>query len=100
MRRKHNNRLYKMKNRDIESVRNHIKPFKGRTVHYSLNKTRKLYLPNDLNVKKVCTVLRENPNLKVCYESYRRIFVHDFNISFGFPRSDTCSFYDKNFATL
>lgn len=32
---------------------------------------------------------------KVSYEYYRRVFESDFNISFGYPRSDTCSACEK-----
>ncbi|XP_072402450.1 uncharacterized protein [Diabrotica undecimpunctata] len=31
----------------------------------------------------------------VSYEYYRKIFNHNFNIKFGYPRSDTCSSCDK-----
>ena len=32
-----------------------------------------------------------HPNAKVSYEACRKIFNGKFNISFGYPRSDTCS---------
>ena len=32
-----------------------------------------------------------NPDVSVSYESYRTIFNGSFNISFGYPRVDTCS---------
>lgn len=34
------------------------------------------------------------------YETYRQIFNKDFNISFGYPRSDTCSSCDQFLALL
>ncbi|XP_046678028.1 uncharacterized protein LOC124365935 [Homalodisca vitripennis] len=35
------------------------------------------------------------PNAKVSYETYRQCFCSDFNISFGYPRTDTCSKCDE-----
>lgn len=35
------------------SVVNHIRSFKGRQSHYSLKKSKKFYLPETLNVKKI-----------------------------------------------
>ena len=34
----------------------------------------------------------DNP---LSYEQYRLIFVNEYNISFGYPRTDTCSICDK-----
>ena len=34
-------------------------------------------------------------NYKLSYESYRNIFNTDFNISFGYPRTHTCSKCDE-----
>ena len=36
-----------------------------------------------------------HPDLQVSYETYRKIFNSDFNISFGYPRTDTCSKCDE-----
>ena len=33
---------------------------------------------------------------KVSYEYYRAIFTDNFNIGFGYPRSDTCSTCDED----
>ncbi|XP_046665800.1 uncharacterized protein LOC124357790 [Homalodisca vitripennis] len=35
------------------------------------------------------------PGQKVSYEKYRTVFNSEFNISFGYPRMDTCSSCDK-----
>lgn len=35
------------------------------------------------------------PDTKVSKEYYRKVFVNDFNIHFGLPRSDTCSKCDS-----
>ena len=34
-------------------------------------------------------------DLHVSYEMYRKIFNNDFNVSFGYPRTDTCSKCDE-----
>ncbi|CAH1105677.1 unnamed protein product [Psylliodes chrysocephalus] len=39
---------------------------------------------------------QQNPEKKVSYETYRTIFVTKFNISFGYPRTDTCSSCDEH----
>lgn len=36
----------------------------------------------------------DSENTKISYESDRTIFNRDFNIGFGYPRSDTCSYCD------
>ncbi|CAG4955320.1 unnamed protein product [Parnassius apollo] len=76
---------------------NHIKSFKGRQSHYSLNDTKKEYVPEDLNIKKMYKLYLdayESQN-HVCYETCRTIFNTEFNISFGYPRTDTCSACDE-----
>ena len=83
----------------MNCVREHIRSFKGRKSHYGLKKTEKLYLPEDLNVKKMHNMYCQKfLDCKVSYETYRKIFVNNFNISFGFPRSDTCSICDQHLA--
>lgn len=77
------------------SVINHISSFKGRQSHYSLNKTRKIYLPESLNVKKMYELYLAGNYPRVSYEYYRKIFVTKFNLGFGYPRSDTCSTCDQ-----
>ena len=33
----------------------------------------------------------KHPNETISYETYRKVFNNEYNISFGYPRSDTCS---------
>ena len=40
------------------------------------------------------------PTAKCSYESYRKIFNNRFNVSFGYPRKDTCSECDKRSAKI
>ena len=92
MRGKHNNRPRKLTGDQIELVVNHIRSYKGPSSHYSQNKTTRVYLTEELNITKMFEQFREqSPASTTSYESYRKIFNNKFNISFGYPRSDTCS---------
>lgn len=79
-----------------EKVREHISSFRARKSHYSLSKTSKVYLPSELNIKKLYEMFNTKyPDVQISYESYRVIFNTEFNIAFGYPRSDTCSKCDE-----
>lgn len=83
-----------------DAIDRHIKSFKGRKSHYSLYKSKKIYLPEDLNIKKMFLLFKEKyPNVKLSYETYRTNF-KKYKISFGYPRSDTCSACDKFLAEI
>lgn len=43
---------------------------------------------------------QKNPNVNVSYDTYKHIFNTKFNLSFGYPRTDTCSTCDKFHAIL
>lgn len=81
---------------DVETaVKDHISSFKGTPSHYSRGASKKMYLPPELNVNKMHQMYKEKNLPAVSYEYYRKIFNTQFNIKFGFPRSDTCSMCDK-----
>jgi len=42
----------------------------------------------------------KKPECKISYESFRKIFDTKFNISFGYPRKDTCSVCDSQKAEV
>ena len=68
---------------------------KGRKAHYSLKDSNKVYLSEDLNIKKLFGMFLEMfPKVVMSYENFRETFSTKFNISFGYPRSDTCSTCD------
>lgn len=98
----HKNRPHKLTPHQLESVCNHIKSFKGRLSHYSNEKTKRLYLPEELSIKQMHRMYKEKcketNNLRgiVSGESYRTILNTRFNVAFGYPRSDTCSTCDIN----
>lgn len=90
---KHSNRPKKLSSILKSKVMDHIRSFRGRKSHYSLHDSSKIYLPEELNVKKMYDMFEDKNQLS--YETYRSIFVNHFNIGFGYPRSDTCSTCDE-----
>jgi len=59
---KHSNRPHKLSEDKVTNVKNHISSFKGSKAHYSLNKTSKVYLPEELSVKKMHEMYTEKNN--------------------------------------
>nr|CAD7265023.1 unnamed protein product [Timema shepardi] len=93
---KHQNRGNKLPPANIDKVRGFFGSLKGRKAHYSLKDSKKMYLPEDSNVKKLLELfLEKNTEVQISYEKFRSIFVTEFNISFGYPRTDTCSQCDE-----
>lgn len=98
---KHSNRPIKISKETSTKVHSHIKSLRCRTAHYSLHDSKRLYLPEELNIKKLHTMYSQlNPNNPISYETYRQIFNTNYNISFGYPRTDTCSCCDEFKASL
>ncbi|XP_072390766.1 uncharacterized protein [Diabrotica undecimpunctata] len=95
-----NPKKHALTKQQLDEVIEHIKRFKGRESHYSKNKTKKMYLPDDLNIKKMYTMYKSDKGAPLSYETYRQIFNKHFNISFGYPRSDTCNACDHFLAEL
>uniref|UniRef100_A0A2A4K6G5 Uncharacterized protein n=1 Tax=Heliothis virescens TaxID=7102 RepID=A0A2A4K6G5_HELVI len=73
-----------------------LKTINGKKGHYNLRESQKIYLSDELNLSKIHKMYNEkNPDNKVSYETYRNFFNKNFNISFGYPRMDTCSTCDE-----
>lgn len=93
---KHDARPHKIKVEVLDLIRNHIRSFPSRNNHYGLKDSKRIYLQQDLNVKKMYELfIKQNQDVKVSYDYYRKIFLTEFNISFGYPRVDTCSTCDE-----
>ena len=93
---RHNNRPHAVKPEQLQEIIDHISSFRGRKSHYSLSKSKRLYLPDELNIMKMYNMYCGlHPDSKVSYETYRCVFNEKFNISFGYPRQDTCSTCDE-----
>ncbi|GFN95968.1 hypothetical protein PoB_002247400 [Plakobranchus ocellatus] len=91
LRGKHNNRPKAFSDDQKQRIIDHIRSFRGRQSHYALKDSRRLYLPEELNGFAItCSYL---PKFS-CKISDRKIFLEKFNISFGYPRKDTCSTCD------
>lgn len=78
-----------------EAVRSFIQAIRSVEKHYCRAKNvHRHYLPSDLSIKKLCDMYNEKSveDLKVNYEFFRNIFDNDFNIGFGTPATDVCSF--------
>ena len=83
---KHSNRPNKLSEDVRQKIHHHIESFRGRQSHYSRDKSRRIYLPDDLNVTKMFTQFTElHPNERLLNETYRNIFNTNYNISFGYP---------------
>lgn len=96
MRGKHSTRPHKISAETEEKVLAHIGSLKGRKSHYSLKDSKKIYLSEELNIRKLHVMYSSMyPDNPVSYEKYRMIFNTKFNISFGYPRTDTCSYCDE-----
>ena len=76
-----------------DKIREHIKSFRCCASHYGRNKTpNKRYLPSSLNIKRMWELYtKENPGQDIKYSTYYNIFVQDFNLGFGSPKTDVCS---------
>ena len=119
---KHNNRPLKVSEELHQKVREHILSFPARQSHYSRHDNRgRLYLSPDLSIARMHQMFlaEHDPTYVACMERrrealinhqpadseeikpivsehyYHDVFVTEFNIHFGFPRSDTCSTCDS-----
>ena len=94
---KHSNRPHAICDELKAQVREHISSLPSRESHYSRNDNRKRkYLADGLSIARMYRLYLEKyePNIEgrpqVKEWLYRKIFNEEFNISFGYPRSDTC----------
>lgn len=99
----HTNRPHKIPEDVVDAITNHIQQFPADESHYSRNKNcHKKYLSPLLNVCQMHKLYIEDCKSKnledkfvVKLSSYNKIFCTKFNLSFGTPRSDTCSICDS-----
>ena len=96
---KHNKRPNKITGPLKDQIREHINSFPSQESHYSRSSNRKRkYLPEGLSIARMYRQYLEKyePSLsngekpQVKEYLYRKIFTEEFNLGFGFPRSDTC----------
>nr|CAI5830759.1 unnamed protein product [Callosobruchus analis] len=91
---RHSNRPHKIDQEVKDFVKTHINRFPVDESHYSRNRNpHKKYLSPLLNLKEYNQHnLPEKFKIKKC--SYSKIFVTEFNLSFGNPKSGTCAICD------
>lgn len=79
-----------------QSIEDHIKHFKCRKSHHTRRDTGRCYLQPGLSIKYMWThwtKKRISEKKATCSLSkYQKIFTKKFNLSFGHPRQDVCSF--------
>ena len=95
-REKHKNRPHAVPDQIIQLIHSHIQSFKGRQSHYSFTKNKNVkYLPETLSIKKMHELFLQFYKIQLKYDTYYRIFTTKYNLSFGSPRSNTCSYCDS-----
>ena len=84
-----------------EEIQKHISSFRCVSSHYGREKTpHKQYLPSNL-MKMYKQFLKEYEGVKeVKYNYYYGVFVSSFNLGFGSPKTDVCSFCVKTKASI
>ena len=98
-----------MSDETVRRIHQHIKSFPAIESHYGRGSTSKKYLSSHLSVVKMHEMYMEAfepeeyskleagevPTPAVSYEFYRKYFNTHFNLSFGVPKTDTCSKCDE-----
>lgn len=70
-------------------MHSHIDSFPKKITHYAGKE--KTFLSSELNIKTMYELfLKDNPEVKVSYQTYWAYFNEHFNLSFGQPQVDTC----------
>lgn len=78
----HSSKIRRLSNATYQHLFDHISSFKGRLPHYSLNDSKKLYLPEDLSITKMFNMFKlVHPTEKISYETYRIIFNTKYSTS-------------------
>jgi len=87
-----------------ESIVNHIETFRCRKSHHTRKDTGRSYLPPELNVtlmwSKWQAERKSNDLQEASFSKYYNIFTNQFNISFGHPRQDVCSFCTEKISKI
>ena len=100
---KHRNRPHSIPEEVKHKIREHIKKFPRRKSHYSRSDKKREYLNDGLSIARMYQLYLEKyePQVQEVQAKpeveewlYRKIFNEEFNLSFGYPRSDTCETCD------
>ncbi|KAH9631378.1 hypothetical protein HF086_012166 [Spodoptera exigua] len=106
---KHPNHVIKIDSDMIKSVCDHVASFQPVESHYTRKNTSKLYLDNNLSMKKMFSLYKEWDNLHLynntaqTLRQYTDIINENINIAFFVPKKDLCdkchSFSNEKFPT-
>ena len=101
---KHSSRPHAISEQLKKQIRQHIESFPCRKSHYYQTDNRKRrYLSENLSISRMYLLYLEKhePQVKDSGDKpqvkewlYRKIFNEEYNLSFGYPRSDTCETCD------
>ena len=99
-RRRHSSHIRKYNNEDIQNVKKFIDQIPRYKSHYSRRDNyNREYLSMEYSIESMYQQYKElcaTQNINcVSSDKFRRIFNEEYNISFGSPKSDTCSTCDK-----
>ncbi|KAF6033697.1 hypothetical protein EB796_007999 [Bugula neritina] len=87
---RHDNRPHRLSDYAKQAVLDHIKTFT------LLKSYLGDYLLQELNTTRMRTLFQDaHPPYDVSHETYHNLLYENFNISFGYPRKDTCSTCDE-----
>ena len=78
-----------------QQVIDHIQTFTCVSSHYGRSKTpHRKYLPSTLSVQRMWELFKEQymGDMNVTYTFYYNIFMTQFNLGFGSPKTDVCSY--------
>lgn len=88
----HTNRPWILSKEELDAFVEHGNSFMRRSSHDGKGKTSKIYLSEELSNKKCHKLYKGNYcHMIVSFETHRTVFNEKFNLSFGYPRTDTCS---------
>nr|CAH7734043.1 unnamed protein product [Callosobruchus chinensis]CAH7744959.1 unnamed protein product [Callosobruchus chinensis]CAH7757061.1 unnamed protein product [Callosobruchus chinensis]CAH7763913.1 unnamed protein product [Callosobruchus chinensis] len=78
----------------LNAVKSFISQLQGNESHYGRNKSRRIYVSSEYNISVLWQLYNKNSpdSLKVNYKYFSRVFNKYFNIGFGSPATDICSY--------
>ncbi|KAK4873209.1 hypothetical protein RN001_015238 [Aquatica leii] len=78
----------------VNAVQSFIKNLKGKESHYGRQKSKRIYLSSEYNITTLWKLYNKSidKDLQVNYKYFSNIFSNHFNIGFGNPATDVCSY--------
>ena len=78
--------------RIAKSITDFIATYRCRESHYGRGKSVRSYLPPELSIAKMWRTWKSKQHEKASLSKFTRVFISRFNLGFGNPRTDVCSF--------